>query len=101
MSQLTEAKKDIDSTTDAVSASVHRMIDEAEKASRAMTESSRKMREATDKLTAQMQRFHLAFSSAKFEDQAKAATSLADAMERLAALEEKGLLSKVIAALNK
>ena len=101
MSQLTEAKKDIDETTEAVNSSARKMVDGARQASESLTDCSRKMRESTDKLTAQMQKFHSAFSSAKFDEQAKAAQSLADAMERLALLEEKGLLSKVIAALHK
>ncbi len=101
MSQLSEARKDIECTTDAVSASARKMVNEAEGASASMTDASRKMREATDKLNAQMQKFHATFSNAKFDEQAKAAQSLADALERLAKLEEKGMLSKVIAALNK
>jgi ABC-type transporter Mla subunit MlaD len=101
MNQLTEAKKDIDATSEAVSASARKMVDSATRASADMTEASRKMRDATEKLTTQMQKFHSAFANTKFDDQAKAATSLADAMERLAALEEKGLLSKVMAALGK
>lgn len=101
MSQLAEAQKTIESTTDAVSASARKMVDEARNASSELTESSRKMREATDKLNSQMQKFHSIFSGAKFDEQAKAAQSLADALERLARLEEKGLLSKVMASLSK
>ena len=100
MNQLTEAKKDIDATTDAVSASSRRMVESAERASSDMVDSSRKMRDATDKLSAQMQKFHAIFSNSKFDEQAKAAASLADSMERLAALEQNGLLSKVIQALK-
>lgn len=100
MNQLTEAKKDLDATTDAVSASARRMVESAERASSNMVESSRKMRDATDKLSAQMQKFHTIFSSSKFDEQAKAAASLADSMERLAVLAENGLLSKVIQALK-
>lgn len=101
MSQLAETRKDIECTTDAVTASARKMVNEAENASASMTDASRKMREATDKLNAQMQKFHATFASVKFDEQAKAAQSLADALERLAKLEEKGMLSKVIAALNK
>jgi hypothetical protein len=100
MNQLTEAKRDIDATTDAVSASARRMSDSAEQASLDMINSSRKMREATEKLTVQMQKFHTIFNNAKFDEQAKAAASLADSMERLATLEQRGLLSKVIQALG-
>lgn len=101
MSQLTEAKNQIEDVSAAVSAASRKMVDEASSASEMLTASSRKMREATDKLTAQMSKFHVAFANAKFDEQAKAAQSLADSMERLAALEEKGLLSKVMAALHK
>ena len=101
MSQLEEARKDIEATTDAVSASTRKMVEAARTASADMTEASRKMRDATERLVAQMGKFHSTFASSKFDEQAKAAASLADAMERLAALEEKGMLSKVIAALHK
>ena len=101
MSQLHEARKDIEETTDAVSASARKMIAEASSASASLTDSSRKMRDATEKLNAQMSKFHTIFANTKFDEQAKAAQSLADALERLAKLEEKGLLSKVMAALNK
>ena len=76
------------------------MSDSAEQASLDMINSSRKMREATEKLTVQMQKFHTIFNNAKFDEQAKAAASLADSMERLATLEQRGLLSKVIQALG-
>ena len=101
MSQLTEAKTQIEDVSAAVSAASRKMVEEAAAASESLTASSRKMREATEKLTAQMGKFHAAFANAKFDEQAKAAQSLADAMERLAELEEKGMLSKVIAALHK
>lgn len=101
MNQLTEAKKDIEATSDAVMDSARKMVAASTKASSDMTDASRKMREATDKLNAQMQKFHATFSSAKIDEQSKAAQSLADAMERLSALEEKGLLSKVLSALSK
>lgn len=48
-----------------------------------------------------MQKFNNIFASAKFSEQAQAATSLADALERLAKLEERGLLEKVMTALAK
>lgn len=101
MSQLTEATKTINETTEAISASSRKMVNEATTASAALTDASRKMRDATDKLTAQMQKFHTVFSNSKFDDQARAAQSLADALDRLAKLEEKGMLTKVIAALNR
>lgn len=101
MSQLAEASKTIHETADAVSAATRKMVNEAATSSASLTDASRKMRDATDKLTAQMQKFHVAFSNSKFDEQAKAAQSLADALERLAKLEEKGMLTKVMAALNK
>ena len=101
MSQLAEAQKTIELTTDAVSASARKMVEEAKVASEKLADSSRKMRDATDKLNAQMQKFHSIFSGAKFDEQAKSAQSLADALERLAVLEEKGLLSKIMQSMGK
>ncbi len=101
MSQLNEAQKTIELTTDAVAASARKMVEEAKAASDKLTDSSRKMRDATDKLNAQMQKFHSIFSGAKFDEQAKSAQSLADALERLAVLEEKGLLSKIMQSMGK
>ena len=100
MTQLDEAQKTINSTADAVSESARRMVKTAEDASLSLVESSRKMRDATEKLSAQMQKFNSIFSSAKFAEQAEAATKLADALERLAALERTGALQKMMAAMK-
>ena len=100
MTQLDEAQKTINSTADSVSESARRMVKTAEDASLSLVESSRKMRDATEKLSAQMQKFNSIFSSAKFAEQAEAATKLADALERLAALERTGALQKMMAAMK-
>jgi hypothetical protein len=100
MTTLSNAKDDIEATSEAILKSARAMVDAAEMANKGMVDSSRKMRDSTEKLTAQMQKFHTVFASTKFEEQAKAAQSLADALERLAALEERGLLSKVMHSLN-
>lgn len=101
MTTLEKAKTDIEITADAVSAAAKKMVLASNDATESMNDSSRKMREAVDKLGAQMQKFNNIFASAKFSEQAQAATSLADALERLAKLEERGLLEKVMTALAK
>ena len=100
MTQLDEAQKTLNSTAEAVSESARRMVKTAEDASLSLVESSRKMRDATEKLSAQMQKFNSIFSSAKFAEQAEAATKLADALERLSALERTGALQKMMAAMK-
>lgn len=100
MSQLTEAKKTVEETTEAVSSATRAMVQSARDASDQMTDASRKMRDATEKLTSQMQKFHTLFASARFAEQAGAAQSLADAMERLSKLQEAGRLDKVMQAMR-
>ena len=100
MTTLSNAQEDIKATSDAILKSARAMVDAAEIANKGMVESSRKMRDSTEKLTAQMQKFHSVFASTKFDEQAKAAQSLADALERLAALEERGILAKVMTSLQ-
>ena len=100
MSALEKAKDDIEATTDAVTASARRMVETAEEANQGLAASSRKMRESTEKLAAQMTKFSTIFVNARFDEQAKALQSLADAMERLAALEDSGRLSRVMDAVK-
>ena len=100
MTALEQAQKDIEGTSTAISATSRQMVHNAETATSQLTESSRKMRDATDKLTTQMQKFNSIFTNAHFAEQSKAAQSLADAMERLAVLQEKGLLANVMDALK-
>jgi len=101
MTALEQAQKDIEGTSHAVGAASRNMVIGAEAATQQLTEASRKMRDATDKLSTQMQKFNAIFTSAHFADQSKAAQSLADAMERLSVLQEKGLLADVMTALKK
>ena len=80
MTALEQAQKDIEGTTAAVSASARIMVNESEVANAKLTEASRKMRDATEKLGAQMQKFNAIFTGAHFAEQSKAAQSLADAI---------------------
>jgi len=101
MRNIEDARNDLEKTSAAVLEAGRRLSAASGETAAQIADASRKMREATDKLSAQMQKFYSIFANSKFDEQARAAQSLADAMERLAALESKGVLSKVMAALQK
>lgn len=100
MTALEQAQADMANTTDAISVTSRKMVQAAESANSALTDASRKMRDGTDKLGAAMLKFTGIFGSSDFANQAAAAASLAESLERLAALEERGMLTKVLAALS-
>ena len=99
MTTLEKAQIDMAVTATATMASSKAMADSANEATRVVTEASRKMRDSTEKLGTAMQKFTGIFGSSDFAKKAEAAESLVTSLERLAVLEEKGILAKLMKAM--
>lgn len=84
----------------ATSASAKAIAVSANEATAVVTEASRKMRDSTEKLGTAMQKFAGIFGSSDFAKKAEAAESLVTSLERLAVLEEKGILAKLMKAMT-
>jgi ABC-type transporter Mla subunit MlaD len=101
MSALEQAKTETDEMTEAIIRARRAMVDHATEAQVQLTEASRKMRDGTEKLGAAIQKFSNICGTTDFVEKAKAAESLANSLERLAHLDQNGMLGRVIEALQK
>lgn len=101
METLQQTKAQLDATTDALAASSRKLVATAKEANAGMTDASRGMRDNIDKLGAAIEKFNKLTGSRDFTETVKHAEALVSAMERLAVLEEKGVLDRVFAALQK
>lgn len=100
MSELETKEKELRSVTEAIQSAAFSLVESAKDTSRALQESSGKMRDGTDKLSAAMDKFMKVAHRADFEKTVHLTLSLVDSLERLAALEERGLLEKVMKAMR-
>lgn len=100
MTAMEQAQIDIRKTADAVSAAARSMVTGAKESTDAVNDASRKMRDSTEKLGTAMQKFSGIFGDSDFAKKAEAADSLVTSLERLAVLQEKGILEKLMRAMQ-
>lgn len=100
MTTLEKAGIDMAIVASATMKSSKAMAESANEATKVVTEASRKMRDSTEKLGTAMQKFTGIFGSSDFAKKAEAAESLVTSLERLAVLEEKGILAKLMKAMT-
>lgn len=100
MSNLESQKQAIEETTEAILAATRRMVDVAKESNKEMAGISGKMRASTESLGAAIDKLTKIASRGDFEKTVALTSTLVDALERLAVLEEKGMLDKVIKAMR-
>jgi hypothetical protein len=99
METISETEKSIKGVSEAIRTQVSSMVAAADAANIQMTDLSRKLRDSTDKFGTALARFSATTSDPRFAEKVKQAESLVDSLERLAKLQETGMLDKVIAAM--
>lgn len=99
MNTLEQAARSVDELQQAILASTRNLVVTAESAAKEVHSASGKMRDSTDKLSAAMRKFSETAGTKSFADAAVQTQSMVDALERLAALQQNGLLEKVLAAM--
>lgn len=101
MEQLKETSKQIGELQEAIRKGMVETVAVAREQSEALTDVSRKLRDNAEKLGAAIEKFSRVAGSANFGDSAKQAESLVSSLERLAVLQQSGMLDKVMAAISR
>lgn len=100
MEALERTKHLIEDNTEAVRKSAHRLVDMAREANKDMADVTGKMRDGMDKLSAAIVKMQKSINTQDLEKTVKLTDTLASALERLAALEERGLLDKIMRSMR-
>ena len=100
MEALTTTQKTIEDNTAAIQASARRLVESATDANKQMANVTGKVRAGTENLGAAIDKLMKVAGRGDFEKTVALTESLVESLERLAALEEKGLLDKVMKAMR-
>lgn len=101
MSNLDTAKDRIDETTEAIRVSAVKMVETAREANKTMNDVSGKMRDGSEKLAVAIDKMMKIAGRGDFAETVRLTESLVSSLERLADLEQRGLLDKVMRAMGK
>lgn len=100
METLERTKVQIEENTDAIEASAGKLVQTATEANKKMADVTGKFRDGTERLGNAIDKLMKIAGRGDFAETVKLTESLVDSLERLAALEEKGLLDKVMKAMR-
>lgn len=100
MEALENTKKQIEENAKAIRESAMTLTTSAREANVQMTEVTRKFRDGTEKLGVAMDKLLKIANNGDFAETVRLTGTLVDSLERLAVLEEKGLLDKVMTAMR-
>ena len=100
MESLENTKKQIEENAKAIRESALTLTTSAREANVQMTEVTRKFRDGTEKLGVAMDKLLKIANNGDFAETVRLTGTLVDSLERLAVLEEKGLLDKVMTAMR-
>jgi soluble cytochrome b562 len=100
MDTLERTKQQFEENTEAVSASARKLVEVAVESNKQIAGVTGKFREGTERLGVAIDKLTKVAGRGDFAQLVKQTESLVDSLERLAALEEKGLLDKVIKAMS-
>jgi hypothetical protein len=101
MNKAEITKENIDNVSDAIRKASVNMVETAREANKQLNDASGKMRDGTEKLSVAIEKMMKIAGRADFANTVKITESFVSSLERLAELEEKGLLDKVMKAMSK
>ena len=101
MDALEQAAKNVGELQEAVMKATKAMVASAETSHKEVATASGKIRDQTDKLASAMKKFTEVAGTKQFAEAAETTKNLVDALERLARLQERGLLEKIMQAVQK
>lgn len=101
MSEIKDKPAELDQVADAISRSARSMQNAATESLTLINAVSAKTRDSTDKLTVAIDKFMKVATRPDFQQKLDSIESMVGALERLAKLEERGLLGRVFATLGK
>ena len=100
MSNLEQTQRAIDENTEAIEVSAKRLVEAAVDANKQMAHVNGKFREGTEKLGVAVDKLMKIVNRGDFAETVRLTESFVDSLERLAVLEEKGILDKVMKAMK-
>ena len=100
MENLNSTKQKIEENTEAIFASGRKLVETAKDANKQMAEVTGKFRDGTERLSNAIDKLMKVAERGDFAETVRLTESLVESLERLAVLEEKGLLDKVMRAMN-
>lgn len=100
MEALDRTKRQIEENTEAILSSGRKLVDTAKDANKQMADVTGKFRDGTERLGNAIDKLMKVAGRGDFAETVKLTESLVDSLERLAVLEEKGLLDKVMRAMH-
>ena len=100
MENLNSTKQKIEENTEAIFASGRKLVETAKDANKQMAEVTGKFRDGTERLSNAIDKLMKVAERGDFAETVRLTESLVESLERLAVLEEKGMLDKVMRAMN-
>lgn len=100
MEQLEKTKQQLDDNTQAIVESGRKLVEAAREANKGMADVSGKFRDGANKLGVAIDGMMKVAGRSDFAEAVRLTESFVASMERLAALEEKGILEKVMRAMK-
>ena len=100
MEALENTRQQITENAEAILSAGGKLVDAAKNANKQMAEVTGKFRDGTERLGNAIDKLMKIAGRGDFAETVKMTESLVDSLERLAILEEKGLLDKVMRAMH-
>lgn len=100
MDSLELTRDQINANAEAISDASHKLVDIAKGANKQMTEVAGKFRDGTERLGVAIDKLMKVAGRGDFAETVRLTESLVTSLERLAVLEEKGVLDKVMRAMR-
>lgn len=100
MEALDQTKKQIDENTTAIQEAGRKLVESAKEANKQMSDVTGKFRAGTEHLGVAIDKLMKVAGRGDYEKTVQLTCTLVESLEKLAALEEKGLLDKVMKAMR-
>lgn len=99
MSDLAQKKEEVEQVTEAILESSRKMVASAVDSNKRLAETTGKLRDGAEKLGAAMDKLLKIAERGDFKETVSLTEQLVSSLERLAVLEQKGVLDKVMSAM--
>lgn len=100
MEAMTQTKQNIEETREAILAASRAMVDAAQASNKQISDVTGKMRDGSEKLGVAIDKMMKIAGRQDFAETVRLTQSFVDSLERLAALDDRGMLEKVIKAMT-
>lgn len=100
METLDKTAKVIEQNAEALSTAANKLVDTAKQANKQMSDVTGKFRDGTEKLSIAIDKLMKVAGRGDFAETVRLTESLVDSLERLAELEEKGILDRVMTSMR-